>query len=145
MHICHAPNRCHYFGVLSAVSLAGVYALPVKPALAGVWGLPAPMGQQSRLSADISSRYRISGIIQLSSIRPGIRYPVGSGILYPVQNNIRYFLVFCIRLNLISGIIWHITNCCQTPPPLIFMPYFLLSLKEVPQSHLTIRICPLKH
>ena len=55
--------------------------------------------------------YWISGII-----RPGIRYPVRSGIL----NDIWYYAVSCIQLNLISGIIRYITNCCQTlPPPII--------------------------
>ena len=37
----------------SAVSLADVYVSPTKPALAGVQALPAPVGRQRRLSADI--------------------------------------------------------------------------------------------
>ena len=48
----HAPyGRRHV--VPSAVSLAGVYASPAEPVLAGLYALPVPAGRRSRLSADI--------------------------------------------------------------------------------------------
>ena len=52
-------------------------------------------GQESGIRLDPVSgtkRYLV-----LSGIRPGIGYPIGSGILYLVKNDIRYYLVSCIQ------------------------------------------------
>ena len=66
----HAPyGRRHVLP--SEVSLADVYASPAKPVLAGVCVLPAPTGQQSRLSADIG---RESKFIYLFIILSTSRY-----------------------------------------------------------------------
>ena len=64
--------------------------------------------------------YRISGIIPFparNQVSGWIRYQVSGTKQYPVLSGILY------PVDLTSGIILYITNCCHTPQPLIFMVY----------------------